>query len=289
MTRVFMNSRLLRPTICQLRWLRQPAHRCSSQRRWLADKPESRQTEDKQSKPDGKQNASDDSDGLREWDRTINEAISQAKRELSESSKPVASKPKHDDPGKPPTESPSPPRPDYVTTLGRVLMELPHQLEGFFAHGLDGNLYSDSVRFAEPRYSGMQLNGRHQYLGMARVLRLAMAAYFSDPQVTVVRMRQVSGKDKRQEVFVRWVFEGSARHTGLIGGEPSRYEGEFRYEMDPDSGLVAVHEVTAIHPTPPTSALATSGLARWAGWLSPRGGVAVAQRACINLPSKHTQ
>ncbi|KAJ1827610.1 hypothetical protein LPJ70_007446, partial [Coemansia sp. RSA 2708] len=158
---VFMNSRLLRPTICQLRWLRQPAHRCSSQRRWLADKPESRQTEDKQSKPDGKQNASDDSDGLREWDRTINEAISQAKRELSESSKPVASKPKHDDPGKPPTESPSPPRPDYVTTLGRVLMELPHQLEGFFAHGLDGNLYSDSVRFAEPRYSGMQLNGRH--------------------------------------------------------------------------------------------------------------------------------
>ncbi|KAJ2850607.1 hypothetical protein IWW36_001788 [Coemansia brasiliensis] len=249
------------------------APRCSVEQRWMSDKAK---------KPN---------DELQEWDRTINEAIEQAKRELSEQQE----KQRPSKEQKPPKEKP-PEGNDYVTTLGRVMIELPHQIEGFFDAGLDGKLYAENVQFAEPRHSGIQLHGKQQYLGMARVLRIAMNAYFSNPRVTILRMRQMplsssssnagaasdvkmdKGSGQRVEVYVRWVFEGTARHMELIGGHESRYEGEFRYAIDPKSGLIAVHEVTAIHPAPPTSVLATSGLARWAGWLSPRGSLSLSRR-----------
>ncbi|KAJ1731459.1 hypothetical protein LPJ61_002528, partial [Coemansia biformis] len=136
-------------------------------------------------------------------------------------------------------------------------------------------------------YSGAHISGKSQYLGAARVLRLAMGAYFSKPRVTILSMRQLRApaggqapgeSDKAAtEVLVRWVFEGAPRHTELIGGHESRFEGEFRYVIDPRSGLVAVHEVTSIHPTPPTSFIA-SGIARWMGWAAPRGSFSLSRR-----------
>ncbi|KAJ2357865.1 hypothetical protein GGF43_001201 [Coemansia sp. RSA 2618] len=271
-------------------------HRCSVQQRWVSDKPERQQQAEKQAEnPTAKNphNEDKESEQLREWDRTIDEAIEQAKRELTEQqAKPSTSKQQQQQPQneQPSDKQPSDKHPkaeepkdgdDYITTLGQVMIELPHQVEGFFAHGLDPHVYSPDVRFAEPRHSGIHLSGRHQYLGVARVLRIAMNAYFASPHITITRMRQVTGKAddvSRVEVYVRWVFEGVARHSELIGGEGSRYEGEFRYEMDPRTGRVAVHEVTAVHPTPPTMFLATSGLARWAGWLSPRGSLSLSRR-----------
>ncbi|KAJ2025895.1 hypothetical protein GGH91_000855 [Coemansia sp. RSA 2671] len=193
-----------------------------------------------------------------DWDRTIKEAIEQARRELESS----------------PKEPPQPPD-DYVTTLGRVMTELPHQLEGFFAHGLDPTLFTEQIRFMEPRHSGMQLTGRSQYLGMARVLRIAMNMWFSSPALTVLLLRQQQAEESL-DVFVRWTFEGMPRHSEIIGGSESRYEGEFRYRIHPKSGLICVHEVTAIHPAPPTGIFATAGpLARWMGWLAPRGSLSL--------------
>ncbi|KAJ2783953.1 hypothetical protein GGI15_002409 [Coemansia interrupta] len=220
-----------------------------------------------------------------DWDRTLNDALEQAKRELAHSSSSQ----------KPPT--PGPPDPpqkpeDYLVTLGRVTEALPGQLEGFLTHGLDAWVYAEHVRFSEPRHSGMQVTGRAQYLGAARVLRIALNAYFAHGEVSVVGVRQqVAGaadagrkeddggggggggrRDGAYDVFVRWVFEGVPRHAELLGNATvSRFEGEFRYALDRTSGLVAEHEVTAIHPAPPTAVLASSGLARWAGWLAPRG------------------
>ncbi|KAJ2723492.1 hypothetical protein GGI07_002617 [Coemansia sp. Benny D115] len=174
------------------------------------------------------------------------------------------------------------------------MQELPHEIEGFLEHGLDAPIYSENIRFTEPRHSGIQLNGRTAYQGMARALRLAMNAYFSQPTITILSMRQVPVSEQRSEgdsdmamaeakhyeVMVRWVFEGVPRHMELIGrgDEGSRYEGEFRYALDPETALVAVHEVTAIHPAPPTAIFGSaSPLARWAGWLSPRGSLSLAR------------
>ncbi|KAI8320773.1 hypothetical protein GQ54DRAFT_262921 [Martensiomyces pterosporus] len=263
---------------------------------------------------------------MSEWDRTIQEAIDQAKHELAQENKgsqkePAAGESKQGIP-EPPSAGPSPPRPnkdsdkevvqeeeqeagDFITTLGRVMMELPKQLEGFFDHGLSPEIYSEKVRFIEPTHSGMHLSGRSQYMGVARVLRIAMNAYFSDPSFTIVQMKQVSvsgttaaanGGDgphdgnkeaaeeadpvqlRQFEIYVRWVFEGTPRHADLIGGHMSRYEGEFRYTVDSKTGLISVHEVTAIHPAPPTGVFASAGLARWAGWLAPRGSLSLSNR-----------
>ncbi|KAJ2861353.1 hypothetical protein GGH94_004951 [Coemansia aciculifera] len=197
-----------------------------------------------------------------QWDRTIQEAIEQARRELEEAS---------------PKEQAQTPVDDYVTTLGRVMMELPHQLEGFFEHGLDDSIYTEQIKFTEPRHSGMQFTGRSQYMGMARVLRIAMNAWFSSPTLTILLLRQQQAPDGL-DVCVRWVFEGMARHSEIIGGQASRYEGEFRYRIHPKSGLISVHEVTAIHPAPPTGIFATAGpLARWMGWLAPRGSLSLSK------------
>ncbi|KAJ1901662.1 hypothetical protein LPJ66_000630 [Kickxella alabastrina] len=250
-----------------------------------------------------------DSEAAKDWDRTIQEAIEQAKKEIvgkgftgpqtkgapEEPPKEPNSEPK-DKPNKGPSFSEKDPPKDYITTLGRVMQELPHELEGFFEHGLDGSIYSETIRFSEPRHSGMQVSGRAAYMGVARVLRIAMNAYFSDPAVTILSLRQVpvaaadeAGGDgqrgaKQFDVVVRWMFEGLPRHSVLIGGgggdsERSRYEGEFRYCIDPETGLVAVHEVSAIHPTPPAAVFASSsGLAQWAGWLAPRGSLSLSKR-----------
>ncbi|KAJ2804298.1 hypothetical protein H4S07_004262 [Coemansia furcata] len=194
-----------------------------------------------------------------EWDRTIKEAIEQAQREIKET------KPKEK------LQAPT----DYVTTLGRVMVELPHQLEGFFEHGLDASIYCEQIKFTEPRHSGVQFTGRSQYLGMARVLKIAMNMWFSSPTMTILMLRQQQADDGL-DVHVRWVFEGMPRHSEIIGGHESRYEGEFKYQIHPKSGLISVHEVTAIHPAPPTGIFATAGpLARWMGWMAPRGSLSL--------------
>ncbi|KAJ2602888.1 hypothetical protein H4R99_002540, partial [Coemansia sp. RSA 1722] len=218
-----------------------------------------------------------DTNAVDEWNRTIKEAIEQAKRELSNNNQPntPTEPPKNNSP-----KDDEQPTADFITTLGRVMQELPDQIEGFFTHGLDANIYAEQIRFLEPRHSGMHVSGRGPYMGVARVLRIAMNAYFAHPQVTIVSMRQVQGgeagkvdqeMDEREvarkvdaieqrqfEVFVRWVFEGVPRHSELIGdGQVSRFEGEFRYGIDPASGLISVHEVTAIHPAPPTGIFAS--------------------------------
>ncbi|KAJ2076811.1 hypothetical protein H4R24_005491 [Coemansia sp. RSA 988] len=263
---------------------------------------------------------------MREWNRTITEAIEQAKHEMEEQKAKQAQQqtnepsPKEDSDEKqlkkqqehPPPQSGKEPQQerkaalekskDYITTLGRVMIELPHDIEGFFQHGLGAAIYAEDILFREPQHSGFHISGKKQYLGVARVLRIAMNAYFTNPRITIMRMRQVpigctetkpktnennghpnsvdtsdSDSAKYVEVYVRWVFEGMPRHTGLIGGHESRYEGEFRYAMDPRSGFVAIHEVTAIHPTPPVGFI-PSGLARWMGWLSPRGSLSLSRR-----------
>ncbi|KAJ1851955.1 hypothetical protein LPJ73_002924 [Coemansia sp. RSA 2703] len=226
-----------------------------------------------------------------DWDRTLNEAIEQAKRELSQSSHSSSPSSSNHPQNSQEPEDPNEPQEDYLVTLGRVMDELPRQIEGFFAHGLDSSIYCENVCFREPRHSGMQVTGRAQYMGVARVLRIAMNAYYVDPLVSIVGIRQVpvgeasdsgsemgsqekdaGGGSRRFDVFVRWVFEGVPRHAELLGNAtPSRFEGEFRYAIHHVSGLVAEHEVTAIHPAPPTAVLASSGLARWMGWLTPRG------------------
>lgn len=181
-------------------------------------------------------------------------------------------------------------RNDYRSTLGRVMTELPRQLETYFQQGLRPSIYSEEIKFREPRYSGLRLQGQHKYLAASRVLRLAMRGYFKQPALTVVKVRQVplahsaskredplagwEGPHHRQqaetqerfEILVRWVFEGRPRHREWVGNsEGARYEGEFRYAVD-SRGLLSLHEVVAIHPTPPTSLFAstTYGLARWA-------------------------
>ncbi|KAJ2796154.1 hypothetical protein H4R20_005626 [Coemansia guatemalensis] len=255
---------------------------------------------------------------MREWNRTITEAIEQAKHEMEEQKAKQKQQQNETPPKKESDEKqPEPPSPqpeeepqreskepgkskDYITTLGRVMIELPHDIEGFFQDGLGADIYAEDVLFREPRHSGFHISGKKQYLGVARVLRIAMNAYFTNPRITITRMRQVpiptngpassennghpnsvetsdGDSTKHVEVYVRWVFEGMPCHTGLIGGHESRYEGEFRYAMHPSSGLVAVHEVTAIHPTPPVGFI-PSGLARWMGWLSPRGSLSLSRR-----------
>ncbi|KAJ2716579.1 hypothetical protein H4R19_000563 [Coemansia spiralis] len=243
-----------------------------------------------------------DSEGLDEWNRSVSEAIDQAKRELAEqkAKKSPAQQATDGGPAPPKNGDPAPPKDsggggggkgeepdDYVVTLGRVMIELPEQIEGFFERGLNGSIYAEGIKFVDPRHSGAHIAGKSQYLGAARVLRLAMAAYFNRPRVTILRMRQVrapadpnhhpEGSAAGTEVLVRWVFEGIPRHTELLGGHGSRFEGEFRYAIDPRSGLVAVHEVAAIHPTPPTSFIA-SGIARWMGWAAPRGSLSLSQQ-----------
>ncbi|KAI9499824.1 hypothetical protein BX070DRAFT_258071 [Coemansia spiralis] len=209
-----------------------------------------------------------------EWNRSIEEAIERAKREV-EKQKPNQPDNKKDEN-------------DFMTNLGQVMIQLPKQLEGFFELGLSGGIYTESVKFVERAHSGMQLSGKSQYLGVAKVLRIAMNAYFAHPSLTIVSLRQVAvsspesnadeaNDSKSYDVFVRWVFEGIPRHTEIIGGHGSRYEGEFRYHIDRKSGLVALHEVTAIHPAPPTKFLATTGLARWAGWAAPKGSLSLAK------------
>ncbi|PIA14142.1 hypothetical protein COEREDRAFT_82967 [Coemansia reversa NRRL 1564] len=273
----------------------------------------------------------DNEEAMREWNRTITEAIEQAKHEMEEQKtkqkQQTEPPPKKEPDEKQQTEPPPKKEPDekqqlpkrkqeepspqseeektvpekskeYITTVGRVMIELPHDIEGFFQHGLGADIYAENVLFREPRHSGFHIAGKKQYLGVARVLRIAMNAYFTNPRITITRMRQVpipstankttnnghsnstdivDDSTKHVEVYVRWVFEGMPRHTGLIGGHESRYEGEFRYAMDSKSGLVAVHEVTAIHPTPPVGFI-PSGLARWMGWLSPRGSLSLSRR-----------
>ncbi|KAJ1891275.1 hypothetical protein LPJ81_005772, partial [Coemansia sp. IMI 209127] len=239
-----------------------------------------------------------------EWNRSVKEAVEKARREMEQqggrqSSEPKASKERGD---RKEDE-------DYLTTLGRVMMELPTQLEGFFERGLVGTIYSDKVVFSEPTHSGLNISGKNQYIGVSKVLKIAMNTYFQHPSLTIVGMRQIplagggsstnngdpesrggqSDKgngggnpldvehNKSYDVFIRWVFEGLPRHTEIIGGCESRYEGEFRYRMDPKSGLIALHEVTSIHPAPPTGFLSKTGLARWAGWLSPRGSLSLSK------------
>ncbi|KAJ2328975.1 hypothetical protein GGI00_004056, partial [Coemansia sp. RSA 2681] len=230
--------------------------------------------------------AKDASASMREWDRTIQDAIEQARRELTNKEK---EEPKQ-------AES-KPPPDDYVTTLGRVMVELPIQLESFFDDGLDPSIYTEQIRFTEPRHSGVQFTGRSQYMGMTRVLRIAMNAWFSSPTMTILMLRQQpvsapsspdsgsggggggssgGGGEGQMDVCVRWVFEGMPRHSEIIGGgNGSRYEGEFKYRIHPKSGLICVHEVSAIHPAPPTGIFATAGLARWMGWLAPRGSLSL--------------
>ncbi|KAJ2065981.1 hypothetical protein GGI16_003950 [Coemansia sp. S142-1] len=213
------------------------------------------------------------------WDRTIKEAIEQARRELEAEASP---RKQQQQPQRESEEEELGPQPvdDYVTTLGRVMVELPQQLEGFFSHGLDDSIYTEQIKFTEPRHSGMQFTGRSQYLGMARVLRIAMNMWFSNPTLTIILLRQQQQQQAPDgiDVYVRWVFEGMARHSEIIGGQESRYEGEFRYKIHPKSGLICVHEVTAIHPAPPTGIFATAGpLARWMGWLAPRGSLSLSK------------
>ncbi|KAJ2501009.1 hypothetical protein GGI11_007830, partial [Coemansia sp. RSA 2049] len=258
-----------------------------------------------------------------EWNRSVEQALENARREMEEGKKrkPLSSKPfssKSED-----TEE----KEDYITTLGRVMMELPTQLEGFFEKGIDGGIYSDKIIFSEPTHSGLNISGKPQYIGVAKVLRIAMNTYFNHPSLTILSIRQIpivdgypnnsdnnrdssngtgdspnrqpgedsqgreeepdhnkrrlseihSNNNKTYDVFVRWVFEGLPRHTEIIGGHESRYEGEFRYRIDPKSGLIALHEVAAIHPAPPTAFLAKTGLARWAGWLTPRGALSLSK------------
>ncbi|KAJ1962886.1 hypothetical protein GGI12_002377 [Dipsacomyces acuminosporus] len=249
-----------------------------------------------------------------EWDRTIKEAIDQAKRELTQQKEEEdtngGSEPKKQQPPK--KEEDEHTESDFITTLGNVMIELPKQLEGFFHDGLGEGIYSEKIKFLEQQHSGMHISGKHQYLGIARVLKIALNAYFAHPTFTIVHMRQIpiskysinnsegeedendlprgwqgphsdeeptksSGdlEQKHYEIYIRWVFEGLPRHANLLGSEHmSRYEGEFRYKIDPKSGLISVHEVTAIHPAPPTSVFAGAGLARWAGWFAPRGSLA---------------
>ncbi|KAJ1941036.1 hypothetical protein EC988_006868 [Linderina pennispora] len=248
------------------------------------------------------------------WDRTLQEALDQAKRELdlerrlAETDSPAKPEPKPEP--EPEEDNDGDQSVDYLTTVGRVMVELPHQLEGFFEHGLEPGIYSEQLRFIERTHTGLHLSSRTQYMGMARVLRIAMSAYFSNPTLTVVQIRQVPVSDsppaeeqeeatdgwkgphgadaaaatqnKRFEVYVRWVFEGMPRHADLIGGGGSMYEGEFRYRLDQRSGLIAAHEVTAIHPTPPTAVLSSSGLARLAGWFSPRGSLSLTKKTPRN-------
>ncbi|KAJ1730317.1 hypothetical protein LPJ61_003073, partial [Coemansia biformis] len=144
-----------------------------------------------------------DSEGLHEWDRSVSEAIEQAKRELAEQKATLAEQQKQkaqpepgDRPcpedaegggrraGKPGTNSQPPKSPkddgrppasekgdgedDYIVVLGRVMIELPEQIESFFGHGLDGSIYTENVRFVEPQYSGAHISGKSQYLGAAR-------------------------------------------------------------------------------------------------------------------------
>ncbi|KAJ1815057.1 hypothetical protein LPJ56_004676 [Coemansia sp. RSA 2599] len=254
-----------------------------------------------------------DSRAVDEWNRTIKDAIEQAKRELGSSSggggedKEPETRPKNNEEDNGDQQEDGRPPKDFITTLGRVMQELPVQIEGFFDHGLDGGIYAEQIRFLEPRHSGMQVTGHGPYMGVARVLRIAMNAYFSRPTVTIVSLRQIQagagssgGADgeqagravdeggvaqqvdaiqhRRFDVFVRWVFEGVPRHSELMGAaQVSRFEGEFRYGIDPASGLIGEHEVTAIHPAPPTGIFASSGLARWAGWLAPRGSLSLAK------------
>ncbi|KAJ2780601.1 hypothetical protein H4R18_003357 [Coemansia javaensis] len=277
------------------------------QRRWW--------TSDRADTPGGPEKQPDPSDkALHEWDRSVSEAIAQAERELARQRGSGSADEKQGPGSAGEAQSPGspgdakghrgsrPPTPDpndgdrdddYVVTLGRVMEGLPEQIEGFFEHGLDGALYADGIRFAEPRHSGVHIAGKSQYLGAARVLRIAMGAYFVHPRATIVRMRQLPAAPDQDgdgnnnnnkssnragvEVAVRWIFEGVPRHTQLLGGHVSRFEGEFRYAMDPRTGLVAVHEVTAIHPAPPTSFIA-SGLARWMGWATPRGSLSLSRR-----------
>ncbi|KAJ2612933.1 hypothetical protein H4S08_002468 [Coemansia sp. RSA 1365] len=253
---------------------------------------------------------SDNEEAMREWNRTITEAIEQAKHEMEEqkAKQKQQTEPKKESDEKqqlPKRKQEPPPQSkekttektkDYIATVGRVMIELPHDIEGFFQDGLGANIYAENVLFREPRHSGFHIAGKKQYLGVARVLRIAMNAYFTNPRITITHMRQVPisptankttnndlnstdvvDSTKNVEVYVRWVFEGMPRHTGLIGGHESRYEGEFRYAMDSGSGLVALHEVTAIHPTPPVGFI-PSGLARWMGWLSPRGSLSLSRR-----------
>ncbi|KAJ1768796.1 hypothetical protein LPJ74_004596 [Coemansia sp. RSA 1843] len=236
----------------------------------------------------------DNKDTEDEWNRSVKEAVEKAKHEIEKESKSAKENLKKENKDK---------EEDYLTTLGKVMMELPTQLENFFESGLTSSIYSDKVIFSEPTHSGVNISGKNQYIGVSKVLRIAMNTYFLHPSLTIVSMRQIpitgddcSGdspdggqldKDKQLEipnnksydVFVRWVFEGLPRHTEIIGGHESRYEGEFRYRVDPKSGLIALHEVTSIHPTPPTAFLAKTGLARWAGWLSPRGSLSLSKEA----------
>ncbi|KAJ2746822.1 hypothetical protein GGI20_001053 [Coemansia sp. BCRC 34301] len=203
-----------------------------------------------------------------DFDRTIKDAIEQAKRELKQE----AEKEKEKETQPPDTSD------DYVTTLGRVMLELPLQLEGFFEHGLDARIYADQIKFSEPRHSGIQFTGpRTQYLAMMRVMRIAMSTWFSSPTLAILALRQQQ-QETHLGVCVRWVFEGLPRHAEIIGkGVVTRYEGEFTYHIHPKSGRICVHEVSAIHPAPPTAVSATAGgLARWMGWLEPRGSLSLA-------------
>ncbi|KAJ2118980.1 hypothetical protein IW147_006207 [Coemansia sp. RSA 720] len=249
------------------------ARRCNVHRRWVSDAPSKKEK----------------SERLREWDRTVNEAIERAKREHNEKPSGSSGSQEPQEPSEPqepqePSEPQEPqepskssdPKDDYIITLGRVMTELPSQIEGFFTHGLTPSLYTSTIKFSEPQHTGLALHGLHQYMSASRVLRAMMRMYFTSPRVTITRMRQ-NNTGSNVEVSVRWVFEGEARHAEYVGGSGSRYEGEFRYVMD-GTGKIAVHEVTAVHPTPPTVALATSGLARWAGWLSPRGSLSYSRR-----------
>ncbi|KAJ1646874.1 hypothetical protein J3B02_000484 [Coemansia erecta] len=250
-----------------------------------------------------------DNRAVDEWNRTIKDAIEQAKRELfSREQKENNNSGNEDSPNEPQNKKHNDKRAprDFITTLGHVMQELPLQIEGFFDHGLSGDIYAEQIRFFEPRHSGINVSGRGPYMGVARVLRIAMNAYFSQPTVAIVSMRQlqmgatgetngdvadnesgvaqeVDAIQQRQfEVFVRWVFEGVPRHSELMGdGQVSRFEGEFRYRIDPASGLISEHEVTAIHPAPPTGIFASSGLARWAGWLAPRGSLSLARQSKV--------
>ncbi|KAJ2657980.1 hypothetical protein IWW48_004238 [Coemansia sp. RSA 1200] len=264
-----------------------------------------------------------------EWNRSVEQALENARREMKEGKKrkPLSSKPSSS------KSEGTEEKEDYLTTLGRVMMELPTQLEGFFERGIDGGIYSDKIIFSEPTHSGLNISGKPQYIGVAKVLRIAMNTYFTHPSLTILSIRQIpivdgypnsndnnrdtsngtgdspnrqpgedsqgreeesdhnnrrlseihSNNNKTYDVFVRWVFEGLPRHTEIIGGHESRYEGEFRYRIDPKSGLIVLHEVAAIHPAPPTAFLAKTGLARWAGWLTPRGALSLSKEEdCIH-------
>ncbi|KAI9506988.1 hypothetical protein BX070DRAFT_249810 [Coemansia spiralis] len=172
-----------------------------------------------------------------EWNRSIEEAIERAKREDEN---------------------------DFMTNLGQVMIQLPKQLEGFFELG-------SAAASTQSRSSSSSARTR----GCSCRVKASISAWPSQPAAGgrfIAKSNADEANDsKSYDVFVRWVFEGIPRHTEIIGGHGSRYEGEFRYHIDRKSGLVALHEVTAIHPAPPTKFLATTG---WRGGLDgrrPRG------------------